>query len=88
MAEPTAPPIAGGPLAADRLTADRLASDVAAVCAVAAVGIEVEGDVVQVGVETWALYGRSAYDGDVLVAEYAERSEAVEVLRLVEGGQP
>jgi len=41
---------------------------------------DIAGDILQIGVETWAIHGSIAVDGDVLVAEYDSLEEARNVL--------
>lgn len=36
----------------------------------------VPDDVIQVAESTWAVYGHSTYDGEVIIGEYHELSEA------------
>jgi hypothetical protein len=43
----------------------------------------IAGDVLRIGVTTWAIHASIPVDGDVLVAEYASLEEAIEVLRLL-----
>jgi hypothetical protein len=38
--------------------------------------VEVDKDVIEVDEDTWAIHGRIAYDGEVLVAEFASEEEA------------
>lgn len=45
------------------------------------IGFEVDGPVAQVGESTWAIYGHSSYDGEIIVGEYPDADEASEVLR-------
>ena len=42
--------------------------------------IEVDGQVTQIATSTWAIYGHSSYDGEVIVGEYQDFEEATEVL--------
>lgn len=57
-----------------RLVADDLT-------AVRSTGAALDGEVIQVGESTWAVYGRTAYDGEVIVGEYHDLAEAWAVLR-------
>jgi hypothetical protein len=66
---------------------DRLRADIAALADLTAAGIEVEGEI-QIATETWAVYGRTSYDGEVVVAEYHDEVEAVEVLRFTAPAHP
>jgi hypothetical protein len=44
-------------------------------------------DVIQVGESTWAVYGQTAYDGEVILGEYHDLAEACAVLH-PDGGDP
>lgn len=46
----------------------------------AAIGVEVDGEI-QIAESTWALYGRTSYDGEIVVGEYHDAAEASAVLR-------
>jgi hypothetical protein len=37
---------------------------------------DVNGDVIEISTETWAIHGYIAYDGDVLLAEYDNPNDA------------
>lgn len=41
---------------------------------------EVAGDIIEVAVNTWAIHGSIAVDGDVIIAEYGTFAEAKTVL--------
>jgi hypothetical protein len=41
---------------------------------------EVAGDVLQIGVRTWAIHGSILVDGEVLLADYDSPQDATEVL--------
>ena len=43
-------------------------------------GVELHGQL-QVAVSTWFVYGRTSYDGEVVVGRYQDAREAVEALR-------
>src|SRR3954451_977170 len=43
-------------------------------------GATVSGDVFQIGVESWAIHGSIAVDGEVLMAEYHTEDEARHIL--------
>ena len=60
--------------------ADRVREDLAELADLVATGIEVDGQV-QVAESTWAIYGHSSYDGEIIVGEYPDAEEAAEVLR-------
>lgn len=84
MAEPQANDPASGPGSdadpgADDL-AERIGEDLAALTELTATGIEIDGEV-QVTESTWVVYGHSGYDGEVIVGEYHDASEAAAVLR-------
>ena len=59
---------------------DRVREDLAELADLVATGIEVDGQV-QVAESTWAIYGHSSYDGEIIVGEYPDAEEAAEVLR-------
>lgn len=58
----------------------RLRDDLAALSELVAAGVEVDGEA-QVTESTWVIYGRTTYDGEVVVGEYHDAVEASEVLR-------
>ena len=60
--------------------AQRVLDDVAALTALAASGIEPDGQVIQVEDSTWIIYGHAGYEVTI-VGEYQAAVEAVEVLR-------
>jgi hypothetical protein len=60
---------------------DRVREDVAELAELVAIGIEVDGQVLQVAASTWAIYGHSSYDGEIIVGEYPDADEAAEVLK-------
>lgn len=60
--------------------AEQVAADIAALSELTEAGIEVDGQV-QVAESTWALYGHTSYDGEIVVGEYHSAVEASEVLR-------
>jgi hypothetical protein len=60
---------------------DRVREDLAELADLVATGIEVDGQVLQVAASTWAIYGHSSYDGEIIVGEYPDADEAAEVLR-------
>jgi hypothetical protein len=64
----------------DGTDADRVREDLAELADLVATGIEVDGQV-QVAESTWAIYGHSSYDGEIIVGEYPDAEEAAEVLR-------
>jgi hypothetical protein len=60
--------------------AQRVLDDVAALTALAASGIEPDGQVIQVADSTWIIYGHAGYEVTI-VGEYQDAVEAMEVLR-------
>jgi hypothetical protein len=60
---------------------DRVREDLAELAELIAIGIEVDGQVLQVAASTWAIYGHSSYDGEIIVGEYPDAGEASEVLK-------
>jgi hypothetical protein len=67
MSEPTSPIVRDG---------------IAALSGLVATGVEIDGEV-QVAESTWVIYGRTSYDGEIIVGEYHDAAEASEVLRAV-----
>jgi len=61
---------------------DTLRAEIAAVQELAAAGIEIDGEA-QVCESTWVLYGHSSYDGEIVVGEYQDVTEATAVLRAI-----
>jgi len=57
--------------------------DLAELADLVAIGIEVDGQVIQVAESTWAIYGHASYDGEIIVGEYPDAGEALEVLHAV-----
>ncbi len=41
-------------------------------------GLELDGDIVQLGVSTWAVHGRAVYGGEMILAEF----EALDTARI------
>ena len=64
----------------DGTDAERVREDLAELADLVATGIEVDGQV-QVAESTWAIYGHSSYDGEIILGEYPDADEAAEVLR-------
>jgi hypothetical protein len=60
--------------------AQRVLDDVAALTALAASGVEPDGQVIQVADSTWIIYGHAGYEVTI-VGEYQDAVEAMEVLR-------
>ncbi len=44
---------------------------------------QIDGEVVQISEDTWAIHGCVPYDGDIIVAEFHERAVAHEMLQLI-----
>jgi hypothetical protein len=65
---------------ADGADPNRVREDLAELAELVAIGIEVDGQVLQVAASTWAIYGHSSYDGEIIVGEYPNADEAEEVL--------
>lgn len=63
-----------------RADPDRVREDLAELDELLAIGIEAEGQVLQVAASTWAIYGHTTYDGEIIVGEYPDADEAAEVL--------
>jgi hypothetical protein len=59
---------------------DRVREDIAALSELITAGVEVDGEA-QVAESIWVIYGRTSYDGEVIVGEYHDAAEASEVLR-------
>jgi hypothetical protein len=59
---------------------DAVSEAVAALEALTAAGVEVDGEV-QLTESTWVIYGHISYDGEVIVGEYHDAAEAAEVYR-------
>ena len=57
-----------------------VSADVAALADLVAAGVEVDGET-QVAESTWVIYGRTAYDGEIVVGEYHDAAEASAVYR-------
>jgi len=51
----------------DGTNPDRVREDLAELADLIAIGIEVDGQVLQVAASTWAIYGHSSYDGEIIV---------------------
>jgi hypothetical protein len=59
----------------------RVESDVAMLCELVDRGMSVDGEAVESVSNRWLIYGRTAYDGEVILAEYDDAEEAAAVLR-------
>jgi hypothetical protein len=66
---------------------DRVSEDLAALSELIAAGVEVDGEI-QVAESTWAIYGHTSYDGEIIVGEYGDAVEASEVLRAAPRAHP
>ena len=55
---------------------------IAALTKLTATGVDVDGEL-QIAESTWAIYGHTSYDGEIIVGEYDDAAEAAEVLRSV-----
>ncbi len=60
---------------------ERLRIDVAMLCELFDRGIEVDGDAVLLEGLRWVIYGRTTYDGEMILAEYDDPDEAAAVIR-------
>jgi len=72
------------PTASERFTvafAQRLHADVALLCELFDRGIEVDGEAVLADGPKWVIYGRTTYDGEMILAEYDDPDEADAVIR-------
>src|SRR5262245_24373659 len=61
---------------------DLVVADLVALSELATAGLELDGEV-QIAESTWVMYGHTSYDGEVIVGEYYDATEASEVLRAV-----
>src|SRR3954454_10133658 len=66
---------------------DDVVEAVRALSELTAAGVEVDGEL-QVAESTWVIYGHINYDGEILIGEYHDATEAAEVLRAVPGRRP
>jgi hypothetical protein len=60
---------------------------IAALTELIATGVDVDGEL-QIAESTWAIYGHTSYDGEIIVGEYHEAAEASEVLRAIPRPRP
>ena len=67
---------------------DRVREDLDDLADLVVSGIEVDGQVMQVAESTWAIYGHSSYDGEIIVGEYPDAGEASEVLHAARHREP
>jgi hypothetical protein len=74
--------------AGSRRATTRLEAEVAILSEMVERGIRVDGEVRAIGSERWLIYGRSSYDGELILAQYADAAEARAVLRAVPRTRP
>jgi hypothetical protein len=60
---------------------ERLHVDVQMICELSDGGVEVDGEAVLADGPKWVIYGRTTYDGEVILAEYDDPEEAEAVIR-------
>lgn len=60
----------------------RLEADVARLCELVGQGIKIDGEV-RSDDDRWIIFGRTGYDGELILAEYDNEREATAVLRSV-----
>jgi hypothetical protein len=60
---------------------ERLHIDVQKICELFDGGVEVDGDAVLAAGPKWIIYGRTTYDGEMILAEYDDPDEAEAVIR-------
>jgi hypothetical protein len=63
--------------------ADRLHTDAEMLWTLLQDGFEVDGEAVLCERMTWVIYGRTTYDGEIILAEYENPQDAAHVLRAV-----
>jgi hypothetical protein len=66
---------------------DRVSEGIAALWDLIATGVEIDGEV-QVAESTWVIYGRTSYDGEIIIGEYHDAAEASAVLRAAPRPRP
>jgi hypothetical protein len=76
------PEPSGDQVGEGQVSEEQIREDVAALSELIATGVEVDGEV-QLEESTWAIYGRTSYDGETIVGEYYDAVEATEVYRAV-----
>jgi hypothetical protein len=62
------------------VSSDQLRLDIARLCHLVDMGYEVDGEAV-LSESLWVVYGRSSYDGEVILAEYTHPAQAAAVLQ-------
>ena len=71
---------------------ERVRTEVAMICDLYDRGAEVDGHASLIGSASWVIYGRTTYDGEVILAEYDDAEVAAAVIRSlpahVRGGRP
>jgi hypothetical protein len=65
----------------DQPTPARLRLDIEMLCRLVDSGFEVDGEAVLTVGQRWAIFGRSTYDGELILAEYDDEDEAAAVIR-------
>ena len=65
------------------VSAERLRADITMLCELVDLGIQVDGEAVEIEGARWIIYGRSSYDGAMILAEYDDPDEAAAVLRAI-----
>jgi hypothetical protein len=55
--------------------------DIEMLCQLVDSGFEVDGEAVLTVGQRWAIFGRSTYDGELILAEYDNEDEAAAVIR-------
>lgn len=63
----------------------RTRPSLASLCELLAMGIEIDGAVASTERVGWVIYGRTTYDGELILAEYDDADEATAALRSVSG---
>ncbi|HKA03544.1 MAG TPA: hypothetical protein VKD67_04425 [Acidimicrobiales bacterium] len=58
---------------------------IAALSELTASGVDVDGEL-QIAESTWVIYGHTSYEGEVIVGEYHDATEAAEVFRAAGAG--
>lgn len=71
-----------GPDGAMPPSTGRLEADIAALCDLVARGVQVDGELTY-SEDQWFIYGRTAYDGEIILGRYDDEAEATSVLRAI-----
>jgi hypothetical protein len=61
--------------------AERVRIDVSLICELFDRGVEVDGEAVLCEGPRWVIYGRTTYDGEMILASYGDPDEAAAVIR-------